>query len=82
VNTLKNPAGNLLGCAVPLNAPWSASTVTRTARIRPSRDAASSPRMWKSLANDPDIRFSDRSSIHLTGFPVIIEPAIAHRSPG
>ena len=41
----KNPAGNLLGCAVELNAPWSASTLARTARIRPSAVAAISPCM-------------------------------------
>ena len=79
MNTPKNPAGYLLGWATPLNAPWSASTVTRTARILPSRLAASSPRMWKSRAKHVDIRFSDRSSIHFTGRPVSIEPAIAHR---
>jgi hypothetical protein len=79
VNTPKNPAGYLLGWAVPLNAPWSASTVTRTALTRPSRLAASSPRMWKSRAKHVDIRFSDRSSIHLTGRPTSIEAAIAHR---
>jgi hypothetical protein len=78
VNTPKNPAGNLVGCAVPLNAPWSASTVTRTALIVPSRLAASSPRMWKSLAKQVDIRFSDLSSTHFTGLPVMIEPTIVH----
>jgi len=78
VNTPKNPAGNLDGCAVPLNAPWSASTRTRTARILPSLLAASSPRMWKSRAKQVDIRFSDRSSIHLTGLPVMTEPTTAH----
>ena len=82
MNTPKNPAGYLLGWAVPLNAPWSASTVTRTARIFPSRLAASSPCMWKSRAKQVDIRFSDRSSIHLTGWPVMIEPTTAHRYPG
>jgi hypothetical protein len=60
-----------------LNAPWSASTFTRTALILPSRLAASSPRMWKSRAKQVDIRFSDRSSIHLTGLEVRIEPTIA-----
>ena len=42
----KNPAGYLLGWADPLNAPWSASTRARRARIRPSRVAAISPCMW------------------------------------
>ena len=79
MNTPKNPAGYLVGWAAPLNAPWSASTVTRTALIVPSRLAASSPRMWKSRAKQVDIRFSDRSSIHFTGRPVIIEAVIAHR---
>ena len=79
MNTPKNPAGYLLGWAAPLNAPWSARTFTRTARILPSRSAASSPRMWKSRANAVDIRFSERSSIHFTGRPVIIVPAMAHR---
>ena len=32
----KNPAGNFDGCALPLNAPWSASTLARRPRIRPS----------------------------------------------
>jgi hypothetical protein len=56
--------------------------VTRTARIFPSRLAASSPCMWKSRAKQVDIRFSDRSSIHLTGWPVMIEPTTAHTYPG
>ena len=41
----KKPAGYLVGCAVALNAPWSASTSTRSARIRPSRSAAIFPRI-------------------------------------
>jgi len=40
---LKNPAGYFVGCAVALNAPWSAMTSVRTARIFPSRVAAISP---------------------------------------
>ena len=56
--------------------------MTRTARIVPSRLAASSPRMWKSRAKQVDMRFSDRSSIHLTGWPVIIEPTTAQMYPG
>ena len=32
----KNPAGNFVGCAVLLNAPWSASTLTRRPWILPS----------------------------------------------
>ena len=39
----KNPAGYFVGCAVALNAPWSASTSTRSARMRPSRSAAILP---------------------------------------
>ena len=39
----KKPAGYFVGCAVALNAPWSASTSTRSARIRPSRSAAILP---------------------------------------
>jgi hypothetical protein len=46
VKTWKKPAGNLVGWAVPLNAPWSAITFTRSARMSPSRVAATSPRMW------------------------------------
>jgi hypothetical protein len=38
----KNPAGYFVGCAVALKAPWSASTLVRTARIRPSAVAATS----------------------------------------
>jgi hypothetical protein len=45
VNTWKKPAGYLVGWAVPLNAPWSAITSTRTPRILPSREAAISPRI-------------------------------------
>jgi hypothetical protein len=43
---VEEPAGKREGCAVALNAPWSASTRTRSAVIRPSRVAAISPRMW------------------------------------
>jgi hypothetical protein len=75
----EEPAGYLVGWAAPLKAPWSASTVTRTALIFPSRLAASSPRMWKSRAKQVDIRFSDRSSTHFTGRRVIIAAVIAHR---
>jgi hypothetical protein len=39
----KNPAGYFDGCAVALNAPWSASVSTRSARILPSRSAAMRP---------------------------------------
>ena len=39
----KNPAGYFVGCAVALNAPWSARTSTRSARMRPSRSAAILP---------------------------------------
>jgi hypothetical protein len=39
----KKPAGYLVGCAVALNAPWSASTFTRTPSILPSAVAAISP---------------------------------------
>jgi hypothetical protein len=42
----KKPAGNLDGCAAALNAPWSASTFTRIARIFPSFVDAISPCMW------------------------------------
>jgi hypothetical protein len=42
----KNPAGNFEGWAEPLNAPWSASTLARRPRIRPSLVAAISPCMW------------------------------------
>ena len=38
MKTPKKPPGNFIGAAVPLKAPWSASTWLRTARIRPSRD--------------------------------------------
>ena len=70
VKTWKNPAGYFVGWAVPLNAPWSASTLTRMARMRPSRVAAISPCMWKSRAKLVLMRFSERSSIHFTGLPV------------
>ena len=43
MKTWKKPAGYFVGCAVPLNAPWSASTSTLTARILPSRVAAMPP---------------------------------------
>ena len=46
VKMWKKPAGNFVGWAVPLNAPWSAITLTRKARIFPSLVAATSPRMW------------------------------------
>ena len=42
----KKPAGNFVGWAVPLKAPWSASTSTRSPVILPSRVAAISPFMW------------------------------------
>ena len=42
----KNPAGYLVGWAVALKAPWSASTLARRPRTRPSEVAAISPRMW------------------------------------
>ena len=42
----KNPAGNFDGCALPLNAPWSASTFARRPMIVPSEVAAISPCMW------------------------------------
>ena len=42
----KNPAGNLVGWAVALNAPWSASTGRAGPRILPSAVAAISPCMW------------------------------------
>jgi hypothetical protein len=41
----KNPAGYLAGWALPLNAPWSASALARSPRIRPSRVAAISARI-------------------------------------
>ena len=75
----KNPAGYLVGWAVALNAPWSASTRARRPRILPSFVAAISPCMWKSRANVVDIRFSERSSTHLTGLPVTMAPTMAHR---
>jgi hypothetical protein len=45
VKTPKKPAGYFTGAAVPLKAPWSARTLVRMARIRPSLVAAISPRM-------------------------------------
>ncbi|COX33318.1 Uncharacterised protein [Mycobacterium tuberculosis] len=45
MNTPKNPAGYFAGAAWALNAPWSASTLDRIARILPSRLAAISPTM-------------------------------------
>ena len=42
----KKPAGNFVGWAVALNAPWSASTSTLTPTILPSLVAAISPCMW------------------------------------
>ena len=45
MKTPKKPPGNFVGAAVPLKAPWSASTWLRTARILPSLVAAISPRM-------------------------------------
>ena len=39
----KKPAGNRVGWAVALNAPWSASTRARSPRIFPSLVAAISP---------------------------------------
>ncbi len=42
----KKPAGYLVGCAMPLNAPWSASTSTLTARILPSFVDAMDAFMW------------------------------------
>ena len=42
---LKNPAGYFVGCAVALNAPWSAITSTRRPVILPSFVAAISPCM-------------------------------------
>ena len=42
----KKPAGYFVGCATLLNAPWSASTSTFTARILPSRVEAMDAFMW------------------------------------
>ena len=71
----KKPAGYFVGCAVALNAPWSASTSTRSARILPVAVggdlAAASGSRGRSRC---DVRFSVRSSIHFTGLPVTIEP--------
>jgi hypothetical protein len=78
VKTEKKPAGYRVGWAVALKAPWSASTLTRTAWILPSRPAAIAPLITKSRANPVDIRFSERSSIHLTDRPVRIAALIAH----
>ncbi len=75
----KKPPGYFVGWATALNAPWSASTRARSARILPSAEAAISPCMWKSRANAVDMRFSERSSTHFTGRPVIIDATIAHR---
>jgi hypothetical protein len=43
---VEEPGGYFVGCAVALNAPWSARTSTLTARILPSRVAAIEPFMW------------------------------------
>ncbi len=49
----------------------------RRASIRPSASSASDPLMWKSRAKPVEIRFSFRSSTHLTGLPISSEAAVA-----
>ena len=79
----KKPAGNFVGCAVPLNAPWSASTSTRSAE---DLAVAGSPRSRRACGSRGRttvvIRFSERSSIHFTGLPVTIEPTTAQHVAG
>ena len=75
----KKPAGNFVGWAVPLNAPWSASTFDPYApgSCRPCVDATSAVHVVVAGERRCDIRFSERSSTHFTGLPVTIEPTIA-----
>ena len=78
----KRPALNLLGWASAKKAPLSLSRWTRSASILPSESTASSPDMWKSRAKPVEIRFSYRSSTHLTGRPSSSEAAVATTYPG
>ncbi len=79
---LNSPALNLVGCASAKKAPLSLSRWTRSASILPCPSSASSPSMWKSRAKPVDIRFSVRSSTHLTGRPISSEAAVATTYPG
>src|SRR2546428_11380452 len=65
----KSPAGYLDGFAAASNAPWSAIVLTRSACIVPSFFAASSAVMGESRAKGAAWMFSERASVHFTGWP-------------
>jgi hypothetical protein len=71
-----NPAGHFDGSAQASKAPWSASTCTRRPVILPSLVAAIFRRHVIVAGKDVVERFSIRSSTHLTGTPVTMEPTM------
>ena len=77
-----SPTLSFDGWASAWKAPSSASSETRRPVMVPSALSAISPRIQKSRANPVEIRFSLRSSIHLTGCPSRSEAAVATTYPG
>ena len=72
------PAGNLVGSAQASNPPWSAVVWHQRPVILPSFVALSYPSSSSLLAKAVVIKFSIRSSTHLTGSPVTMDATTEH----